>query len=99
MQANLINIHVPKGKPKVTVEKLRPKGSRRRGRDRDVQDAVDDSELSAVMTEAPADPKEAARAAMQRARDRREGREHAEESTRFWDGPEGRRMKELLGEE
>lgn len=105
MQANLINVHVPKGKPRMTVEKLRPKKNRSGARDRDEAaaiDAVDDSDLPDLAggrDSTPVDPKEQARQALRRAAARREAKEHAEEAERFWEGPEGRRMKELWGEE
>lgn len=39
MQANLINVHVPKGKPRVTVDALLPRGARSRRGGATVADA------------------------------------------------------------
>jgi hypothetical protein len=90
VQANLINVHVPRGKPKLTVEKVRGKRSTHvvdTRTDDEIKDQIDEMAESYMR-----DPE-----ARERARDRRLARRaQREEEARFWQTPEGDRLAEQL---
>jgi hypothetical protein len=82
-QVNLINVQIPRGKPRLTVDKLLPKRQRKKAVSQaDAEEAVD------LLT---ASPKERIKLQASRAKARRE----AEEDARFWQSPEGRKLKQL----
>lgn len=85
LQANLINVHVPRGKARVKAEALLPRSAKRRR-----SDATDDM----AMLDNGSDPRARLEAAKARARAKRE----REEAEHFANSPEGRRMVALLGE-
>ena len=100
MQANLINIHIPRGKPRLTVDKLRPKGvkSRRKEEGDEGPTADEIAQLDLAFSE-PMDPKERVKQEAARITQKRKEKEITEDSARFWSSREGRRVKELFGEE
>jgi hypothetical protein len=88
VQANLINIHIPRGKPRVRPDTLLPRSTRRRRAD------TDDTAIERVEEGTGSDPKARMEALKRRVRARVE----REDQERFWSGAEGRRMLSLLGE-
>lgn len=93
-QANLMNIHIPRGKPRVKLQDLLPR--RRRKAEEDVKKIDEQIEQEiAPLLGAGASMKEKMRQAVQRTRARQQAKEAAE----FWSSSEGARIKLLLGEE
>lgn len=93
-QANLMNIHIPRGKPRMTVEKLLPKGKKKRGRK-----DVDEDALFAVQQALADDPAEVARERMRAKQNRLRSKQEEDEARQFWNSPEGRRIGDYLREE
>lgn len=93
VQANLINIHIPRGKPRVTPKKLLPKnhGKRKMGAD----DELSTEEMDEIMIATAATTKE--RMAVTKAR--LKAKQELEEARAFWSSPEGQRIRELTREE
>lgn len=89
MQVNLINIHIPKGKTKLTLDKIRPKHARRRK-----VDAKTTEELEAEVEWLEADEGKRRRLAAQRSR----ARAQAEETRAYLASPEGRKLLASLRE-
>jgi hypothetical protein len=95
MQANLINIHIPRGKPRLTVDKILPRGKRRRDR----KAVEDDSEAILEVQQAlGGDPKEIALARMRAQQTKIREKREREEAESFWNSPEGARVLEYLRE-
>lgn len=91
VQVNLINAQIPRGKPKLTVEKLMP-----RKRDDDADEAraerAQDDDEQVPHVSPGLSPQEQVRALNARMR-----RIHARKDARdFWSGPEGRKMLSVL---
>lgn len=91
VQTNLLNIQIPKGKPRITVDKLLPRRARK-----PVQSA---EELDLAVELLTASSGQAQRLRAKQAR----RKEEAAEARRFWASPEGRkmarRMRELFPDE
>lgn len=105
VQANLINIHIPRGKPRVTPEKIKPRSIARRQREREQsagreveEETIDTSQLDSALNKAT-DPKERARLARQRAKQKREMAEQMKDADSFWNSSEGKRAKAILEDE
>lgn len=93
-QANLMNIHIPRGKPRVKIQDLLPK--RKKRVEEDVNKLSDQFEAEmAPLLGAGASRKERMQQAARRAREKQEAKESAE----FWSSNEGSRIRQLLGEE
>lgn len=81
LQVNLINIQLPRGKPRLTMDKILPKRARKKVEQSDeaVEEAVE------MLTAKKSD--------LQRMRARRAAaRRQAEEDARFWRSPEGTKL-------
>jgi hypothetical protein len=92
LQANLINIHIPRGKPKLTVEKIRPKRQRPAATVDDVSDDDIRDSMAAFSEQFIKDPvkqEEARERRLMRAEARRENR-------RFWRTREGATLEMKL---
>lgn len=96
LQANLINIHIPRGKPRVTAEKIRPRNRRKRREQSDEQIDAEIENLSRMFSSGPESQKDEARAARERARNRVLRKQEEEDSKRFWGSNQGNRIKKLL---
>ena len=94
MQANLINIHIPRGKPRMTVDKLLPKGRKRRARK-----DLDEDNLYAVTQALSSDPVADAQKNIARKQQRIVERKLEEEESAFWKSAEGKRLANMLSEE
>lgn len=93
VQANLINVHIPKGKPRVTPKKLLPKGHGKRKMGAD--DELSQDELDEIMLATAASPRERMAATKAKLRAKQE----LAEIDAFWSSPEGRRIREMMREE
>lgn len=89
MQANLMNVHIPRGKPRATVDKLLPRSVKQRR-----NAGNEEKDLAALAETLIEDPKE--RRLAREARLREEAAQ--EEARRFRDTPEGRRIRQLVEE-
>lgn len=89
VQANLINVHVPRGKARVKPDSLLPRSARRR------KGGADEAPETLAALDAGGDPKARLAAMKERAR----ARQDREDAERFAASTEGRRMMQLLGEE
>lgn len=88
-QANLINIHVPRGKGKMSIEKLRPKRATK-PRQKTEEERQEEMEIAAeVLIDNPRDLRSA------RERRRLAAQERAD-AVRYWQSDEGRRLSETI---
>lgn len=87
-QANIINAQIPRGKPRLSVEKLLPKKP-------SAQESVPEPLPDLDAFDESITPEERAR----RARERVRAKRAAEASREFWTSAEGRRILMLLGEQ
>lgn len=97
MSANLMNIHIPRGKPKVRADQLLPK-RRSKSKAGDVEDreAADRMEVAlGALSETPIDARGRVEAAKVRARQKREAEEWAE----FNRTSGGKRIAEIFADE
>jgi len=111
-QANLINVHIPKGKSRVKAEQLRPKRKRPQDGDDSPEGGLDMDEVRSfnegVNAKAdksgrdqdgtkPADsPKEQARAAVEDAKARARARQDDQDSSEFWSTQQGRDLQAFI---
>jgi hypothetical protein len=96
VQANLINIHIPKGKPRVTPKKLLPKGHGRKKPTGD--DEPDTEEIERLAASIPGQPG-GAKARVAAAKARLKAKREVEEERAFWSSPEGQRIRQMIREE
>ena len=98
-QANLINIHVPKGKSKVKPEQLLPKPKRT---DEDGESEIDEDEVKAFEDAVSkrdsdiTDPKERAKAAVADAKARARAAQDQSDSDTYWRTKAGRDLSDWL---
>lgn len=93
-QANLMNIHIPRGKPRVKIQDLLPR--RKKRHEEDIQKIEEQLELEMQpIMGVGTSTKDRMKQVAQRARIKKEAKEAAE----FWSSNEGARIKMLLGEE
>ena len=96
VQANLMNIHIPRGKPKVKPAQLLPRRDRRRRAPETDEDAVREIEAALGPLEATqGDPQARMTAAKVRAREKQD----RSEWRAFRESSEGRRLAELIGDD
>lgn len=99
VQANLINVHIPKGKPRVTPKKLLPKGH---GRRKTGADEIDDEELERIQDAVPiagGKTRDGVKARMEAKRAKLRAKQELAEMDAFWSSAEGRRIREMMREE
>ena len=92
-QANLMNIHIPKGKPRMTVDKLLPRGKRKRDRKE-----IDEEALLDVQQALSDNPAEAAKNRLEAKMHKIRTSQMEEEDAAFWSSVEGRKLREMLEE-
>lgn len=101
MQVNLINIHVPRGKGRVTKQRIRPTKPSREGIfawAKRVLSGLGIGEREPLPPLPPVKPgdKEAARKALRERRKHMVAREEREAEREFWSTPEGRKLREQM---
>jgi len=92
-QANLMNVHIPKGKPRMTVDKLLPRGKRKRDRKE-----IDEEALLDVQQALADNPAEAAKSRLEAKMEKIRASKAENEDAAFWDSVEGHKLREMLEE-